>query len=449
MGAEQEVGQFDVRKTLSGCLPRRDKDNDQWWNLTGKHLAILLEAAEYSLERQYAALLFHYHWTIPYMGEAPPLNHTTPSKGKASLALDGSSIEYSWKWNSLKSPPEVRYTIEPTGQWAGTELDPLNQHATRQMLHDLHGLLPGLENTWSSHFFASMFDHDNIQYVKEAAQGPKRRATTNMAVELVKNGPIIKTYFLPQRLGQKGPVPIEQWLGPLRTLHPDSPSRDAVLDFIAINAEGKTLVPFGIGIDNIVPEKARIKWYFHTPHTSFNSVREIMTLGGKIAIPNMDNLFDQLRTLITSINGVPASFPDDKEVPSGSELDPVGSKKYSCVAEALSGYLYYFDVCPGKELPEIKLYIPTQSYGPDDLSIARALIAWMDAQERGSYCEAYLTALQRLAEHRRLEDDKTLHTFVSCAFKKGEIDVTSYLGAEAFHPGRTSRKGRPGLRRDE
>lgn len=443
------VEQHDVYKALLACLPHRDVHTDRWWQLTGKHLATLLKAADYSLERQYAALLFHYHWTIPYMGDAPPEDQTTPTKGHASLALDGSSIEYSWKWNTSINAPEIRYTIEPTGKLAGTDLDPLNQQATRQMLHDLHGVLPGLENSWSSHFFATMFDHDNARYVEEAAQGPKRRATTNMAVELVKGVPVIKTYYLPQRLGHVGPVPLDQWLGPLRSLHSDSPSRDAVLDFIATNPEGKALVPFGIGIDNLAPEKARIKWYFHTPHTSFQSVREIMTLGGKIALPNMESKFDDLRKFMTGINGIPEDFPDDKEVPTGLELDPTSAKKYTCASKALKGYLYYFDVCPGKEFPEIKLYIPTQSYGPDDLSIARSLVAYMDAHGRGAYCEAYLTALQRLTDHRSLDDDKTLHVFVSCAFKGGELDVTSYLGAEAFHPGRTARKGRSGLRRDE
>lgn len=51
-------------KKLSKLLPSRDIDSDFWWNLTGKHLALLLDAAGYAIERQYEALLFHYHWAV-------------------------------------------------------------------------------------------------------------------------------------------------------------------------------------------------------------------------------------------------------------------------------------------------------------------------------------------------------------------------------------------------
>ena len=51
-------------RTLSQCLPTRDLDSDYWWRLTGRHMAIIVEAAGYAIEKQYEALLFHYHWTV-------------------------------------------------------------------------------------------------------------------------------------------------------------------------------------------------------------------------------------------------------------------------------------------------------------------------------------------------------------------------------------------------
>ena len=49
---------------LSQWLPPHSPDNDYWWHLTGLHLANMLEAAGYRLEKQYEALVFHYHWIV-------------------------------------------------------------------------------------------------------------------------------------------------------------------------------------------------------------------------------------------------------------------------------------------------------------------------------------------------------------------------------------------------
>jgi len=45
-------------------LPSRNHDQDFWWKVTGRQLAVLLEAAGYPIERQYNTLLFHYHWAV-------------------------------------------------------------------------------------------------------------------------------------------------------------------------------------------------------------------------------------------------------------------------------------------------------------------------------------------------------------------------------------------------
>ena len=50
--------------SLSQWLPPRDADSDHWWKLTGAHLATMLDAAGYTLQRQYDALLFHYYWIV-------------------------------------------------------------------------------------------------------------------------------------------------------------------------------------------------------------------------------------------------------------------------------------------------------------------------------------------------------------------------------------------------
>jgi hypothetical protein len=61
---QQTKGESKTWKALSQCLPPLNPDADYWWQLTGRHLAALLEAAEYPVDKQYDALLLHYHWTV-------------------------------------------------------------------------------------------------------------------------------------------------------------------------------------------------------------------------------------------------------------------------------------------------------------------------------------------------------------------------------------------------
>lgn len=56
--------QMQAWKGLSQCLPARDADTEYWWQLTGRQLATLLDAAGYSVERQYEVLVFHHQWVV-------------------------------------------------------------------------------------------------------------------------------------------------------------------------------------------------------------------------------------------------------------------------------------------------------------------------------------------------------------------------------------------------
>ncbi|KAL4992936.1 aromatic prenyltransferase, partial [Aspergillus recurvatus] len=136
---------------LMQWLPPRTADTDYWWKLTGAHLAKMLEAAGCTDERQVEALLFHYHWIVPYLGPAPGAGQSV--QWKCLMSVDGSPIEYSWKWNaSPGDKPEIRYTMEAIGPCAGAPLDPLNQQATVEMLHRIASAVPSVDLTWTNHF---------------------------------------------------------------------------------------------------------------------------------------------------------------------------------------------------------------------------------------------------------------------------------------------------------
>ncbi|KAL4993017.1 tryptophan dimethylallyltransferase-domain-containing protein, partial [Aspergillus recurvatus] len=274
-------------------------------------------------------------------------------------------------------------------------------------------------------------------YVQEAAAGAHFTTTVVVASEWTASGLRMKTYFVPRRLGQSDTLPMAEWEEAISQLVPDCASRAAMHDFLESSPEGRMLKPYMVAVDNVSPDRSRLKLYFHTPHTSFASVREIMTLGGRVAVPEAQ--LQELRTLISAVSGLATDFPESQEVPCSEDYHPSARENFAEMSMLLAGYIYYFDIAPGRALPDIKFYTPVRRYGPDDAALAEGITGWMAAQNRGQYCQRYKSMLKSLTPHRQLEEGKGIQTYVSCLLKKsGGLEVTSYIGPEAFDPVRLS-----------
>ncbi|RYP59378.1 hypothetical protein DL769_008563 [Monosporascus sp. CRB-8-3] len=316
----------------------------------------MVDSAGYPIERQFEALLFHFHWIVPYLGPQPGAGGI--AMWQSLLGAEGSPIEYSWKWNTPGGEPEVRYCIEAINEFTGTSLDPLNQLANRELLYRLEAVVPSLDLTWVNHFIATLYDHDN----------------SNM-----------------------------------------------------------------LAVDDVEPASSRLKLYFQTQRTSFSSVREIMTLGGLIPVPEAS--LSNLRDLIISAVGLPDDFPDDAELPC-PDYNPAAKDNFIDIPILLQGSLYYFDLAPGATIPDIKYYASARRYARSDLSWARGVASWMKSRGRGAYCDRYLGLLESFAQHRSLDEGTGIQAYLSCLFRKdGELDITSYLSPEAFHPSRQRSSG--------
>ncbi|QPG95230.1 aromatic prenyltransferase (DMATS family) [Epichloe festucae Fl1] len=364
------------------------------------------------------------------MGKAP-----TPDgapRWPSILGVEGMPLEYSWKWNSPTGQPEVRYTLEGIGRFSGTDMDPLNHDASREFLYRLHASVPSVDVTWFNHFLATLYDHDRSKYALEAAQGARYSTTIMFAAEFAPKGLGMKTYFIPRKLGQTraGHIPMSVWEESLAQLDPGNEARKATYEFLD-TPEGKLLSPFLLSFDNVTPAQSRLKFYFRTPHTSFKSLREILTLGGRISYP--EDKMQQLRGLIIAATGIEADFPEDEDVPLTPFYNRAAEKAFAEVPALLSGYIYYFDMAPGAKLPEVKFYVPVRHYGLDDWSLARGVTGWMESQGRGQFVQGYLSMLRSLSPKRPLDQGKGIQAYLSCMIKKnGELDVTSYVAPEAF-----------------
>ncbi|KAL3443931.1 tryptophan dimethylallyltransferase-domain-containing protein [Aspergillus insuetus] len=426
-----------VWKVLSRTLPSQDANSDAWWQLTGKHLAVLLNAAGYPVDRQFECLLYHYHYAAPYLGPAPR-GDNVPSKWKSMLRLDGTPFEFSWRWDTADEGPDVRIGLEPIGPMAGTTLDPLNHLAIREVLHKLASAIPGTDLTWTHHFLATLFDHDYAKYTEESSSGTPIGTSLFLSLDFLRDSTQIKTYFQPRMLNQPGLLDIPRWEASFQKLHPDAPARRTVHKFLTSNPEGKLLKPFCLSVDNCDPVTARIKWYFNSPHTNFASIREIMTLGGRITSIDTDHQLFELFDLLRTVTEQPDSFPETSEFPYTTSSPP-------STAPNSTGCVYFFDIAPGtgQSLPAIKLYFPIRNHGRNDLAATQNLMRWLDSRGRGQYGDAFLRALETVADYRRLDEGGELLSFLSCQFlADGELELTSYFNPEAYHSARvTHRRG--------
>lgn len=394
---------------------------------------MLLEAG-YSLHEQYQILIFHYHVVVPRLGPAPPPDGQP--KWQSPLSMDGSPAEYSWKWNTKDQAPEVRYTIECLGDFTGSAADPFNTESTKELMYQLSLKMPEVDLTWFHQLVAYVYDMEKSNYIMS---GGTPTTAMVLAFELLKKGLMIKAYFVaPKKIkGAARTYDVDFWASAMKTIAPQSDCADRVFHFLKTNHQGQQLHPAGLAIDCVVPSKSRVKFYLQTANTDFDSVREIMTMGGMIQ--GLDRQLDDLHSLIKLITGLDANYPSSKPVSATTAAYENGLKHFENVPELLAGYIYYFDIAPGKSMPDIKFYIPTRHYAKDDLQVARGLTTWMKERGRGQYVENYMRVLDSICTHRKLEEGNGVHAFVSCAFQKGDVSVTSYVGPEAYHPARLLR----------
>jgi DMATS type aromatic prenyltransferase len=355
---------------------------------------------------------------------------------KSLIAYDGSPLEYSWKWNTSKGEPDIRYSWEAIGPKAGTAADPLNHDPSLDYMEKVTRALPNANFSLYRYFLAQLYDPDRTVYAKELEQGDPPATTLMHAVEYNKKKSFgLKSYFLPRKLFLGGdPATMQEWDAAIRKLNPDGkhPGRDALITFLATSPEGRLMKPNVMGMDNVEPDKSRLKMYFTSAHTSFKSVREIMTMGG-IRDISEESLLD-LRSMILTVLGLPEDYPEDKEVPVGTSNS---GGEWADFAALCEGFIYFFDIAPKDSKPEVKFYLTTRKYGADDLTIAQNLVTWMKAHGRGTYTDQYLAMMETLCSHRGLENGKGMHAYISyqCT-NEGEPDVKSYISPELYHKAR-------------
>ncbi|KAI9842246.1 MAG: hypothetical protein M1837_007391 [Sclerophora amabilis] len=414
-----------VWKVLARQLQPPSEDSAFWWQMTGSVLGEFLAQAGYDLHSQYESLLFHFHVVAPRLGPRPTLDGL-PRNWKSFMTDDFSPIEYSWKWGDLTEPPEVRYSLEAIGPQAGTVTDPFNEATTMDLVHQLHLVLPNVDWQWFYHFVNAFRGTGTDLPPKNGTQPSSDLSTMFLAFELQREQIVTKAYFRPVKVAHSGNSPLAAVSRGIRSLEGGVlrfPAHDQLVHFMKTNPEGTLLDVVLVAIDCVEPSQSRLKTYVRSPHTSFDSVCTIMTLGNTLRDAGLERGLEELRELWQLVMGL-------DHFCSSEELD----KKEHQTA----GVLYYFDIKPGNAEPVPKVYIPVRHYGRNDLEIVRGLGTFLKKRGRDGFLTNYLRVLDSICTHRSLESGPGIQTYISCSIKNGALSITSYVGPEIYHRARWS-----------
>lgn len=363
-----------------------DEDAEFWWKSAGSILEAMMQKANYDINQQRIYLSFFYRYIAPSLGKRPTAKGN-PRNWKSFMADDFSPIELSWSWGGSRPLPKVRYSIEPIGPYAGTQLDPINGQMTINLINKIRPKSLNLDLGCFSRLYRDLVLEHKVNGTNMLCATSEPRSQSFMAFDLNESGAMLKAYFIPNlkaiETGLSKFQLVRQSLKSLDYQHlPMFGAVELLSKFIESRPANEALELEIVGIDCVSPATSRIKIYVRSRLTSFESVVDIMTLGGALKDTGIEASLAEVKELWRLVLGLDPEF---------SISDPLHAKNHRT-----AGVLYYFEFLPQQRLPQPKVYIPVKHYGGNDLEIAKGLSAWLNERNKGLYGGSYVQALKEI-----------------------------------------------------
>ncbi|GKT62564.1 dimethylallyl tryptophan synthase [Colletotrichum tofieldiae] len=399
---------------LNSVLRFRDDDSQFWWDKTGRMFSKLLKYAGYSASEQYRELNFYSLFVAPELGPSPDC-HGNVRRWRSPGTPDSTPIDFSWEWGP-DNRAVIRYSFEPIGLHAGTDLDPLNRHATNDWIFKLQQqkMVPGLDLEWYNHFTNQILPHGHRKKtVDRFIEETTPKAGTVVALDIEKSGPVMKIYIYPglkaEELGITNLELVEQSIRSLPTEQFQSLNAEYLFDFLR---EGTDKYHFETGIlaiDCLAPKDARIKVYIRAKHTTFDYMMDCITLGGRLDMSGeaIDDLKDFWQTFLAD---APEILPAD--------------------APGRASPGFYYTLGCGKAISP-KVYISPNYFSKNDVDVLARLRKFFSTRRTDSMMDNYEQALKDI-----------FHYYVGCALHKGQLRVVTYLSPQSFDCEKDTIQGR-------
>ncbi|KAN0109973.1 aromatic prenyltransferase [Hyaloscypha variabilis] len=341
-----------------------------WYGSTTPLLSKLLSTASYPSHLQDQYTFFYNHSILPGLGPNPsPTNKWTPQ-----LTHNTSPFEPSLTFQNNQQ--KVRITFEPVGPVAGTAKDPFNQTLLLTLVSSLASstICPTLNLELWQHFTTAFFVSDTELAAQQSLFiGVKVKSTCFLAFDLPSDefAPVLKAYLFPQRRalleGMDKADLVFEGIRNISYVAADMyPALEKVESFLARHVsqarrdedvsgeKEKELSVEMLAFDCVSPARSRIEIYAKTYDTSFVNLRDVFTLGGRLKGSSTVEGLKALERFWRSLLLLREDW-DDHESQSAE-------------------FLYFgFEVCPGKEEPDVKIYVPSWTLGIDKTGLTRGL----------------------------------------------------------------------------
>ncbi|KAI1746009.1 aromatic prenyltransferase [Xylaria scruposa] len=297
---------------------------------------------------------------------------------------DGTPLELSWDWGTKDGPPTIRYSIEPIGLQAGSSVDPGNLIAGPAFQEELDRSLVDMRLEWFQHF-RKFFDvrNDEAGFIQDAAD---HNTSIFYAFDLSPTEVTAKVYFFPKMRAQsKGQSNLEVLSQAIQTAPYTTKDNlqawDMFCDFSS-DLSSRAIEYEMLAIDLIDPFESRLKIYFRSRKTTFDSVFDIMTVGGRIRNPKLYQGLEDLRLLWNALFDIDANTGSQESLPA--------------VGHRTAGILYNVEFRLGEPYPVAKIYLPVRHYASSDAAIIRGLNRYFQHHQRGKYMPNYVEAMRKL-----------------------------------------------------
>ncbi|SPJ75972.1 uncharacterized protein FTOL_05703 [Fusarium torulosum] len=411
-----EVSQETVENGNDSSAAKAKEDGIAFWtNHTKPVLTSLLNSVgDYTPEQQASHLDFLDNYIIPTMGRAP-----VKSRARSLLTPNGSPFETSLN-NSDSGKSYVRFCYEPVFPGSdGVTENPIPRIAER-VGADLH---------WFSQFANEFFpsEEDAAVLAEKMPKDTIRIPKVFLAFDLKEDKQTMKAYFYPvikymtsKKNSDRAGFDLIRRLEPLGTSF--GPALDIIEGYQKKLYQDPPLTVV-IGIDCVSPEAgARVKIYIEPQSNTWEAVQEHVTLGGKLTdkttLDGLAILRDMWNLLINE--------PEDREI------DDKFSKEILEKKPGTSGACFSWELKPGQDMPEVKVYVPLNQYFKNDKEVTEAMEkvfrkrGWAWGIE-GTYGKIVSDAYGSDVVDATKETPK-VHTFISFNFseKKG-VYMTTYV----------------------
>ncbi|KAL2004817.1 hypothetical protein VTN00DRAFT_3090 [Thermoascus crustaceus] len=347
---------------LSTGLGFPNEDQKFWWYAFAPTIQDLMIECNYDITHQYQYLALIYRYILPALG--PRAHPGEKPHWESFLTDDCSPVESSINLHGGKAT--VRMCFEPVGKLAGTEHDPFNWFASREFIRSMEEFPDVTNLQWFRHFERELIaSPDHATRIRKLLPANEHRDGQAM----------LKAYFFPMLKSletgkSEARLVFDSALKLDSEQYPIAPALSMVEAYVAsCPPEENARVEF-LSIDCNDPDESRIKIYFRTPCTSFNKVREVYTLGGRLKDETTRAGLDILK-----------------------ELWPLLLNSWPSI-QRIAGVLFNFETTPGKIYPEPKLYIPVKHHAKSDIAIAGGLSSCFHRQGWTDLAKSYTEGLR-------------------------------------------------------